>query len=192
MRVAVPNALSRRALLAISSLAVFTKAPPTVAKVDGIPLYAPGEEILLPKAGFEYWLPVLSALKEAQLPTLRAAVGKSDWQTAARFVTPEAIEVQLKTFGSMASILGDDAYTAIGIKQRYGKAIKQLQSVVVADTPSETTALEVVSSLEACASELYALVPTPVIEQVKAREAAIRNLKAAEEAAAAPRAEAPQ
>ena len=58
---------TRRAALALSlsSLAALGRPPaPARAMVDGIPLYAPGDAILLPKAGFEYWLPRAEALRD--------------------------------------------------------------------------------------------------------------------------------
>ena len=123
----------RAALLALLA----TSGPlPSLAKVDGIPLYAPGDQAMLPKDGFEKWLPITEQLRDSILPKLREAISNSDYETAAQLVSPAALTQQLEAFGRLASILGDEAYTALGIKSRYRNAATQLQKALLA-TPRQ-------------------------------------------------------
>ena len=186
MRLVSSDAFStRRSALALSawSLVALTSRPAAHARVDGIPLYAPGDQIKLPTMGFEYWLPRCEQLRDVEIPAVRAAVTAADWPTAARLVSADAVDVQLKVFGSTASILGDEAYTALALKARYAKGTKALLALVGADAPpTQQAALDVTKELETCVGELVALIPPPVVEQVRD----IERKKAALAAAAAP------
>ena len=164
-------AFSRRAVLAACSLAALGARPlsaPVAAKVEGLPFYAPGDQILLPKAGFEYWLPRVEAMRDRMLPALRRAVTDADWTAAAQYLSKDALDAQLKTFGSTASILGDEAYTAVGIKQQYAAAAQRLQRTVVAGDGKGS--LEAVGDMEQRVVEFLALVPSSVVDQVRALE----------------------
>ena len=112
-----------------------------------------------------------------------AAVTAADWPTAARLVSADAVAVQLKVFGSTASILGDEAYTALALKARYAKGANALLALVGADAPpTQQAALDATKELETCVVDLLALIPLPVVQQVRA----IEQKAAAEAAAAAP------
>jgi hypothetical protein len=104
MRVSLAeNAVTRRAALALSAWALAASTPPAAhARVDGIPLYAPGDQVNLPKAGFEYWLPRVEALQTAAIPSLRLACTTADWAAAAQLLSSETIAAQLSTFGNIA------------------------------------------------------------------------------------------
>ena len=86
MRVPSLSALSRRTALTLTCSTLAALGPsvrPALAKIDGIPFYAPGDEVLLPKAGFEYYLPACEVLRDTVLPSLRSAIERSDLQAAA-------------------------------------------------------------------------------------------------------------
>ena len=177
MRVsALDSVATRRAALALSlsSLAALGRPPaPAHALVDGLPFYAPGDNILLPKVGFEFWLPRAELMRDTTLPALRSAVGDADWAAASKLLTDDAITAQTKTFGAMASILGDDAYTAISLKASYGKSALKLQKLVAAPEGATTAqALEGVGDLELLVTALLALVPPTVVDQVRTVERA--------------------
>lgn len=172
MRVSLAeNAVTRRAALALSAWALAASTPPAAhARVDGIPLYAPGDQVNLPKAGFEYWLPRVEALQTA-IPSLRLACTTADWPAAAQLLSSETIAAQLSTLGGTASILGDDAYTAIGIKQRWAQAAKRLQGLLIGDKPpNQQAALQAVAELELCVQDMLALIPPSVVRQVRELE----------------------
>lgn len=99
--------MTRRAAIALSTCVLFSS--PAVARVDGIPFYAPGDKVVLPGAGFETWLPRIEALQLSALPSLRAAIQSKNWAAAAQFLSADSLSYQLKVFGSTASILGDEA-----------------------------------------------------------------------------------
>ena len=174
-----------RALLAVAASTLPALAPLRAsALVDGIPLYAPGDKISLPEAGFEVWLPRMEAIRDVQLPALRAAADASDWPTVEAALSPSVLKEQLTTFGNLASILGDEAYTAVGIKALYTASAKKLQASV----GKRDDALKRVGELELCVTQTLALVPAPVVQQVREREAKLRRLRgeaAAGEGAAA-------
>ena len=165
-------ATSRRAaLLALSAIAsVPVGVRRAHAIVDGIPLYAPGDQIQLPEAGFETFLPQVEQLCDSALPMLKELISVSDYDAAARFVLRDALSQQLDTFGNMASILGDEAYTAVGIKSRYRQAAKQLQAALIASPIRQDVALKRAGEMQACANELRDLVPDVVVRQVRERE----------------------
>ena len=178
--------LTRRAALSLAawSLASVGPRPPAAfALVDGIPLYAPGDKVSLPDRGFEYWLPQMEQLRDSYMPSLRASVSAADWRAAAPIISGDALTASLQAFGGTASILGDEAYTALALKQRYAQAAKQLQKTIVADAPSTQAALTSVAELESSVNDLLALVPASVVEAVRAFEA---KQRAAALAAAAP------
>ena len=84
------------------------------ALVEGIPLYAPGDKILTPDAGFETYLPLLYRVRDS-IPPLEAAVTDGDWAAVARRPTRKASEAVI-----MAELAGLDtsrseAYTAPGL-----------------------------------------------------------------------------
>ncbi len=165
--------LSRRgahlmAAWALSASATLGPAYRVSARVDGIPLYAPGDKFKLPDEGFEVQLPRLEGLRSRMIPALRFALEKSDWEAAAMQIGPDALSFQLRVLGDTASILGDEAYTALGLKAQYGSAAKRLQAAVV--SAKQADALREVATLDATLSDYIALVPTSVVELVRERE----------------------
>ena len=55
-------------------------------------------------------LPRSEAIRDS-MPVLRAAVERGDWTAVAEMESAATQKAQLACFGSMASILGDEAYT---------------------------------------------------------------------------------
>ena len=188
MRLHLEVTTRRAALAALAATLATVNTRPARALVDGVPFYAPGDKFQVPAVGFEFWLPKIEELNTRTLPALRATVDKSDWRAAALYLSKDAVSVQLQTLGSTASIMGDEAYTALGIKAKYGKALARLQQTIVADTPSQPDALGIVSELEACVAELLGLIPQSVVDQVRKLEQAKASLAAPPpvESAAAP------
>ena len=120
----------RRAALQHAGAALFaaaaacTVAPRSArALVEGIPLYAPGDKILTPDAGFETYLPLLYRVRDS-IPPLEAAVTDGDWAAVARGADAKASEAAI--IANTASILGDEAYTALGLKAQFEAAAKAL------------------------------------------------------------------
>lgn len=173
-------AASRRAaILALSAAAAPLGRLPASAKVDGIPFYAPGDQFALPEAGFETFLPRTERLRDQILPALRSALAAGEYDSAARFVLPAELDQQAEVFGNMASILGDEAYTAVGIKARYRASAKKLQATLIATPIRQDDALRSAGEMEACVNELVALVPDVVVQQVRQREEKLRQAAAA-------------
>ena len=140
---------------------------PTSARVDGIPFYAPVSGAGLPDEGFESLLPRVEAIKSS-IPMLREAAASGEWEQILTAQTPSIIDGQLRTLGSMASILGDEAYTALSLKSQYATAARRLMAV--ASEPAErstTRALATVDELDLCISKTLGLVPEVVVKQVK-------------------------
>ena len=144
-------------------------ARPARALVDGIPLYAPGEEIALPKYGFETQLPQLEMLRDAYLPRVRQALARDDWAVAQPAMSADAVNRQLAVLGRTASILGDEAYSALNLKARYSAVAKRLQGSLASAASSEQ-ALRELSELDATLNEFIALIPATVVDAVRERE----------------------
>ena len=103
---------SRRAFgLGVLSVLSLPAVPrPANAVVDGIPLYAPNSGTALPDQGFETLLPKTEAILDS-MTALRAAAEQGDWAAVSKMESAATLEAQLACLGSMASILGDEAYT---------------------------------------------------------------------------------
>ena len=162
----LPHAIPRRSahLVAWALSATISLGPArrASARVEGIPLYAPGDKIKLPEEGFEVQLPRLEALRDRTIPLLRAALEKSDWEAAATQVGPDAVTSQLR-------VLGDtEAYTALSLKAKYAASVRKLQAALV--SAKQDDALREVDALEATISDYIALVPAKVVELVRERE----------------------
>ena len=169
----LPHAIPRRSahLLVAWALSASISLGPArraSARVEGIPLYAPGDKIKLPEEGFEVQLPRLEALRDRTIPLLRAALDKSDWEAAATQVGPDAVASQLRVLGDTASILGDEAYTALSLKAKYAASVRKLQAALV--SAKQDDALREVDALDATISDYIALVPAKVVELVRERE----------------------
>ena len=178
MRVAFTSSVSRRALGALAAAALTSSRLPAHAIVEGIPLYAPGENIMLPDAGFETFLPRIEALRDVTLPTLKLAISEAEWAAAKQLTSADSIKAQLKTFGGTASVMGDEAYTVLQLKARYAAAAKRLQQVLDAQNAGDAQLL--VKEMETTVVELYALIPKVVIDQVRRREDILARKIAAE------------
>ena len=170
MRLLSVQALSRRSVTAALTAFALTTVPrqPAAAQVEGIPLYAPGSSVLLPEAGFETYLPRLESLRDDILPSLSKAVSESDWPAAAQLANADLLAQQLKTFGSTAALLGDDAYTALSVKARYGAAAKRLQRALAEQSQGDAQLL--VKEMDTSVNEFTGLIPKVVVDQVRARE----------------------
>lgn len=203
MRLAASPLLTRRAAHVLAAL--LTTAPlrrPAHALVDGIPLCkslattrvigcgvtqrtiescalpdAPGDKINLPEVGFEVQLPLLEGYRDRTLPALRGALERADWEGAAKEIGVEAVTQQLKVLGDTASILGDEAYTALSVKSRYAATVKKVQAAVVAGRQEE--ALREVGNLDATLREYIGLVPSSVVDLVRKREQRLAGLQTA-------------
>ena len=177
----------RRAALQHAGAALFaaaaacTVAPRSArALVEGIPLYAPGDKILTPDAGFETYLPLLYRVRDS-IPPLEAAVTDGDWAAVARGADAKASEAAI--IANTASILGDEAYTALGLKAQFEAAAKALAKA--AAKQEAAAARGAVGELKASVGEVLALIPAEVVKEVVKREQKLAELRAAEEAAAA-------
>jgi len=159
---------------------------PTAAHgyVEGLPLYAPSSGSLgggvgsgFPDKGFETLLPQVEAMK-ANIPALREAVAREDWAPVAAAFSAEASLQAGRVLGDYAGILGDEAYTAIGLKAQFLASSKKLAALVLAVSsggrpsgdPSTSEALAQLSSLNRILEELLALTPPVVVEQVRTYE----------------------
>ena len=170
MRLPHADVHSRRSLIAtVTALAVATTPQsPAFAKVDGIPLYAPGDAMLLPDAGFETYLPMLEVLRDVSLPSLKVALSEADWTAAAQKTSGDILQQQSKVFGATAALLGDEAYTALQFKSRYTAAAKRLQRSLAEQNKGDAELL--VNEMDASLREFIALIPKVVVDQVRARE----------------------
>jgi hypothetical protein len=171
--------LTRRSVLTVCTLSVLSCQRPLVqparARVDGIPLYAPGDQVVLPPAGFETYLPQLEDIRDVQLPALRAAIEAAEWDAAR--VGADAKAAQLVVLSKTASILGDEAYTAVSLKGRYSTAAAAVQSGL-SSKPAADQLLTGVAVMESTLREFIALIPDSVVEAVRARDDKLRALQA--------------
>ena len=130
--------MPRRELLLSTTLggaALVWLPRPAAAQVDGIPLYAPSGSAPLPKVGFEKLLPALERRIE-DVGERRLAAGRGDWSGVVALVSPEEVAAQGALLGSLAAILGDEAYTVLTFKGKYLASLKKLsESNLVAGTP---------------------------------------------------------
>ena len=170
--------MPRRELLLSTTLgaAALVRLPrPAAAQVDGIPLYAPSGSAPLPTVGFEKLLPALETRID-DMGARRLAAGRGDWSGVVALVTPEEVVAQGKLFGSLAAILGDDAYTVLSLKGKYLASLKKLTELkLVAGTPpSATVANDAMSRLDEMSgilTQVKTLVPEAVVAQVSRRAA---------------------
>ena len=177
-------ALNRRAMLTVWALvAANTHRLTAEAIVEGIPLYAPGDQIALPQFGFETQLPRLEALRDVMMPALQGAVEQGEWAAAAKAISGDALAKQLTVLGDTASILGDEAYTALSIKGKYASSAKKLQTSLSSAVPQREEIIRGVGELDATLREYMELIPDVVVRQVRAREAKLSGLRAGEPAA---------
>ena len=171
------GAVTRRGLLAAAwTFAAVGQQRPAVAQVDGIPFYAPGDQIALPEAGFEYFLPRLEAVSSQTLPKLRAAVESSDWAAARQTFGTTTSSEHLALLGGTASILGEEAYTGLGLKAEYAAAAKKLLAILAAADPSQKEAQLVAGQLDDVFRRYLALIPDVVVREVRAREKKLQAL----------------
>jgi len=179
MRIVAVDSLSRRSFAAAVTAFAMAAIPrqPAAAIVEGIPLYAPGEKVMLPDAGFETYLPKLETLRDDVLPSLSKAVAELDWSVAAQLANADQNAQQMKLFGSTAALLGDDAYTALSIKARYSAASKRLQRALAEQAQGDAQLL--VKEMDASLNEFIGLIPKVVVDQVRAREAKLASFAAA-------------
>lgn len=176
MRFPLTELCSRRAALtAFTTTCLLAYRQPAVALVDGIPLYAPGEGILLPEAGFEVFLPRIEMLRDQALPALKQAVVDNDWRRAAELASADNLKRQMSDFGRIAALLGDDAYTVLALKAQYGAAAKRLQQALVAASVSQSDAQQCIADMDAKTTEVINLVPKVVVDQVRQREKMLAN-----------------
>ena len=181
-----PSEISRRSAHSLAAWALTASAAlwqaPVSALVDGIPLYAPGDQIKLPEVGFEVQLPRLEYMRDRLLPSIRTAVGESDFEGAAKQIGIEQVKQQLQVLGDTASILGDEAYTAVSLKSKYALTVKKLQVAVV--SMKQDDALREVTNLDAVVGDYIGLIPPKVVELVRSRESTLARLTNAEAPAA--------
>jgi hypothetical protein len=177
MRILSSLTTRRSAIAACCAFSLMEIQRPARALVDGIPLYAPGDQFALPDVGFETLLPRLESIRDVELTGTRGAIVRGDLSAAAISLDPKgALARQLEALGSTASILGDDAYTALSIKAKYASSAKRLLARLSATTSSEAELLQEVGQLEASFEEFLALIPPVVVKQVRAREKRLTNL----------------
>ena len=170
--------MPRRELLLSTTLgaAALVRLPrPAAAQVDGIPLYAPSGSAPLPTVGFEKLLPALEKRID-DLGARRLAAGRGDWSGVVALVTPEEVAAQGTLFGSLAAILGDEAYTVLSLKGKYLASLKKLTELklVAGTAPSATVANDAMSRLDELSgilTEVKTLVPESVVAQVGRRAA---------------------
>ena len=150
---------------------------PARALVDGIPLYAPGDQFALPDVGFETMLPMLEVIRDVELAGMHDAIVRGDLDAAAAALAPARLDRQLDALGNTASILGDEAYTALSLKVKYASSAKRVQTRLSSTTTSsETDLLRNVDELEAILNEYINLIPPAVVKQVRARERRLAQL----------------
>ena len=133
--------------------------------MEGIPLYAPFGSAPLPSQGFEVLYPALEQLI-AYLTALRGYASGGDWSKVADSVSEPAVVAQGKLIGSLASILGDDAYTVLSLKNRYLASARKLRETLATSPPPP----EASSSLDDMVSVLGLikdLVPEKVVTQAR-------------------------
>ncbi len=185
---------SRRQLFgALAAVAAMGPMAPAHAIVEGIPFYAPGASILLPDEGFEGLLPKLEVIRDRLLPALREAIEAENWKAvSAAVATGErgALTKMLAVLGQTASILGDEAYTALDLKADFAAAAKRLGATASAAASGGSADVSKAALVEADALgktlvDFIALVPAEVVEQVRKRQEKERQQRLKEEEAAA-------
>eukprot|EP00310_Coccolithus_braarudii_P023551 CAMPEP_0183341164 /NCGR_PEP_ID=MMETSP0164_2-20130417/7452_1 /TAXON_ID=221442 /ORGANISM="Coccolithus pelagicus ssp braarudi, Strain PLY182g" /LENGTH=246 /DNA_ID=CAMNT_0025511399 /DNA_START=13 /DNA_END=753 /DNA_ORIENTATION=+ len=194
--VAVQQGFSRRY---VGRLAALMAATPCMvprrsrAVVDGIPLYAPMSGTLnggigsgFPDKGFETLLPQVEAIRD-WLPALAEAIESGDWARVTAALSGTALANQAETLGSMAAILGDEAYTVLGFKGQYMAAAKRIAQTAAkgasgGDAGVET-ALGELKTLRLSISGIIDLVPPVIVEKVRAYERRNGIVKSAAETA---------
>ena len=94
---------------------------------------------------------------------------RKEWTRVAEMVAPDTVAAtQAKTLGRLASILGDDAYTALAMKGRFVTSSKKLVTLSSApQAPDVEAALEPVIQMEKVINDFVALVPSSVVDQVR-------------------------
>ena len=161
-----PRVARRELLSGAASCLVLSRFPsPAAARVEGIPLYAPFGSAPLPSQGFEVLYPALEQLI-AYLTALRGYASGGDWSKVADSVSEPAVVAQGKLIGSLASILGDDAYTVLSLKNRYLASARKLRETLATSPPPP----EASSSLDDMVSVLGLikdLVPEKVVTQAR-------------------------
>ena len=172
-----PGLMPRRELLstALGAASLVRLPRLAAAQVDGIPLYAPSGGYAngggMPTVGFEKLFPVLERRIE-DMGARRAAAGRGDWSGVVALVSQEEVAVQAALFGSLAGILGDEAYTVLSLKGRYLSSLKKLGELkLVANAPpSAAVADEAMSRLDEMSgilTQVRSLVPEAVVAQVR-------------------------
>ena len=159
--------LARRELLSgAASCLVLSRLPsPAAARVDGIPLYAPSGSAPLPPQGFEVLYPALEQLI-VDVTALRGTASGGEWSKVADIVSEPAVVAQGKLVGSLAGILGDDAYTVLSLKNRYLASARKLRETLATRPPPP----EASSSLDDMVNILGLikdLVPEKVVAQAR-------------------------
>lgn len=165
--------MPRRELLLSTTLggaALVWLPRPAAAQVDGIPLYAPSGSAPLPKVGFEKLLPALERRIE-DVGERRLAAGRGDWSGVVALVSPEEVAAQGALLGSLAAILGDEAYTVLTFKGKYLASLKKLSeaNLVAGTPPSAAVADDAMSRLDEMSgilTEVKNLIPESVVAQV--------------------------
>mmetsp|Transcript_45565 Transcript_45565/g.143340 ORF Transcript_45565/g.143340 Transcript_45565/m.143340 type:complete len:212 (-) Transcript_45565:157-792(-) len=178
---------SRRSATANFAAALLSAAPAlrAAAKVDGLPLYAPKPGAIggsaYPEEGFEALLPRVEGFAAGAAAALAAAKA-SDWDSLSAATSPAALAYQSAQLGKFASILGDDAYTALTLKREYLQGVSALSAAVAsAASGGGEEAARAVKAAEVMSSSLdsmLALVPPKVVAQVRKREQALAALAA--------------
>jgi len=183
---------SRRAALVLFA-AVLATSPASgrqwvaSAMVDGIPLYAPSAGTIgssgLPDEGFETLLPKVEGLATNAAAALEAA-NVGDWDRVRDALSAATPADQTTNLGKFAAILGDDAYTALGLKREYQAAAAALGSAAAhaaaGDAKEAERAVKAAELMDLSIQELLDLVPAPVVTQVRAREKALAKAIARE------------
>jgi hypothetical protein len=146
----------------------------------------------LPDDGFEVLLPKIEGfVANVEAAVLAARANEWDQVRAALAVVPP--DYQSSSLGKYAAILGDDAYTALGLKRDYFSGMKALTSALPgAASGNEKEAERAVKAAELMQTSMKSLlnlVPAAVVSQVRAREKALAKAVAREEKAAHAKAE---
>lgn len=167
--------------------------------VDGIPLYAPSAGTIgssgLPDAGFEVLLPRVEGFA-ANVQKIVLAATANEWDQVRATLSAVPLDYQSTELGKYAAILGDDAYTALGLKRDYLSAVKALTRALTGATSGNEqeaeSAIKAAELMQASMQSLLDLVPPAVVSQVRAREKALAKAIAREEKVAQEKAEAEQ
>ncbi|KAL1521618.1 hypothetical protein AB1Y20_021277 [Prymnesium parvum] len=168
-------------LAVIGILSLQATPQPAAAMVEGIPLYAPSSGTAPPEEGFEALLPRTEKIRDG-MPALLEAIEGRDWAAVQALESAAILEKQLASLGSIASILGDEAYTAVALKREFASSAKRLIQTAAESPEQSSDALAAGRRMERAVSEIVALVPQPVVDQVREYErtrTAAGNSKAA-------------